>query len=123
MKVKSTPTTIEGQTSGQTVTIYGAVTGADFSSYPGVGVDNKITAVDLSHNVHLRSLSTYMNSITSIDVSKLLNLESLDCSYSDLSSLDVSKNSKLINLRAYGNQIENIDITGAVDLAYLDVKK
>ena len=122
VKVKSTPTTIEGQTSGQTVTIYGAVTGADFSSYPGVGVDNKITAVDLSHNVHLRSLSTYMNSITSIDVSKLLDLESLDCSYSDLSSLDVSKNSKLINLRAYGNQVDNIDVTGAVDLAYLDVK-
>ncbi len=82
----------------------------------------KVTAVDLSHNVHLRSLSTYMNSITSIDVSKLTDLESLDCSYSDLSSLDVSKNSKLINLRAYGNQVENIDITGAVDLAYLDVK-
>ena len=122
VKVKSTPTTIEGQTSGQTVTIYGAVTGADFSSYPGVGVDNKITAVDLSHNVHLRSLSTYMNSITSIDVSKLTGLESLDCSYSDLTSLDVSKNSKLINLRAYGNQVDNIDVTGAVDLAYLDVK-
>ena len=122
VKVKSTPTTIEGQTSGQTVTIYGAVTGADFSSYPGVGVDNKITAVDLSHNVHLRSLSTYMNSITSIDVSKLLDLESLDCSYSDLNSLNVSKNSKLINLRAYGNQVDNIDVTGAVDLAYLDVK-
>ena len=122
VKVKSTPTTIEGQTSGQTVTIYGAVTGADFSSYPGVGVDNKITAVDLSHNVHLRSLSTYMNSITSIDVSKLTDLESLDCSYSDLTSLDVSKNSKLINLRAYGNQVDNIDVTGAVDLAYLDVK-
>ena len=122
VKVKSTPTTLVGQTSGTTVTIYGAVTGADFSSYPGVGVDNKITAVDLSHNIHLRSLSTYMNSITSIDVSKLTDLESLDCSYSDLSTLDVSKNSKLINLRAYGNQVENIDITGAVDLAYLDVK-
>jgi len=122
VKVKSTPTTVVGQTSGTTVTIYGAVTGADFSSYPGVGVDNKITAVDLSHNIHLRSLSTYMNSITSIDVSKLTDLESLDCSYSDLSTLDVSKNSKLINLRAYGNQVENIDITGAVDLAYLDVK-
>lgn len=122
VKVKSTPTTIEGQTSGQTVTIYGAVAGADFSSYPGVGVDNKITAVDLSHNVHLRFLSTYMNSITSIDVSKLTDLESLDCSYSDLNSLNVSKNSKLINLRAYGNQVDNIDVTGAVDLAYLDVK-
>ena len=122
VKVKSTPTTVEGQTSGATVTIYGAVTGADFSSYPGVGVDNKITAVDLSHNIHLRSLSTYMNPITSIDVSKLSNLESLDCSYSDLSSLDVSKNSKLINLRAYGNQLDKIDVRGAVDLAYLDVK-
>lgn len=122
MKVKSTPTTVEGQTSGATVTIYGAVTGADFSSYPGVGIDNKITAVDLSHNIHLRSLSTYMNSITSIDVSKLTDLESLDCSYSDLSTLDVSKNSKLINLRVYGNQVDNIDVTGAVDLAYLDVK-
>ena len=122
VKVKSTPTTVEGQTSGATVTIYGAVTGADFSSYPGVGVDNKITAIDLSHNIHLCSLSTYMNSITSIDVSKLSNLESLDCSYSDLSSLDVSKNSKLINLRAYGNQLDKIDVRGAVDLAYLDVK-
>ena len=122
VKVKSTPTTVEGQTSGATVTIYGAVTGADFSSYPGVGVDNKITAVDLSHNIHLRSLSTYMNSITSIDVSKLTDLESLDCSYSDLSTLDVSKNSKLINLRAYGNQLDKIDVRGAVDLAYLDVK-
>ena len=56
MKVKSTPTTVEGQTSGATVTIYGAVTGADFSSYPGVGVDNKITAIDLSHNIQFTVL-------------------------------------------------------------------
>lgn len=120
--VKTTPTTITGQTFGRTVTIYGAITGADFSSYPGVGVDNKITSVDLSHNNHLRSLSTYMNSVSELDVTRLLDLETLDCAYSDLTQLNVSKNSKLVDLRAYGNQIEHIDVTGAIDLTHLDVK-
>lgn len=120
--LRATPTLVKGTTAGTTVTIYGAVTGADVSSYPGVSIDNRITSIDLSRNTNLRSLQTYMNRIGSIDVSRLSALETLDCAYSDLETLDVSNNPKLTTLRAYGNHIESLNLANATGLLHLDMK-
>ncbi|MDD7334909.1 MAG: hypothetical protein PUG75_00185, partial [Prevotella sp.] len=112
----------ENGTQGTTVTIKGAVTYADFSSYPGLATDNQITAIDISKNENLRGLITYMNEIETLDVSNQPNLEELDCSYCELEALDVSHNTKLTSLKAYGNYIDNIDVTLLPQLQELDLK-
>lgn len=121
VKVKETLTHIEGTTKGTNVKIYGAIVGADFSSYPHINADNKISAVDVSHNANIHYLSTYMNNIGTLDVSNLANLDTLDCAYSDLAKLDIAKNKKLVCLRANGNALENIDLKNAENLQYLEI--
>ena len=80
----------EDGTSGETVTISGNVTYADFSSYPFVGNENGITGIDVSNNGSLRTLKTYMNEIGTLDVSNQPDLVFLDCSYCDLEELNVA---------------------------------
>lgn len=109
-------------TTNNTVTITGPVTYADFSSYPGFGNDNKITAIDITGNSNLRGLKTYMNAIENLNVSNEKNLEILDCAYCDLSDLDVTNNTILKQLSAYGNTIENLNLKSNTELNYLDVK-
>ena len=122
LDIRTTPTLVSGTTTGTTVTIYGEVTGADFSSYPGVNVDNKITAIDLSHNAGLRSLNTYMNSIGTLNVGNQTALDTLDCSYGNLEALDIASNTRLVCLRAYGNRISTLNLNNTKELRYLDVK-
>ncbi len=121
VQVNTTPTTVNGTTAGTQVTIYGAITGADFSSYPHINADNKITAIDLSHNGGIRQLSTYMNFIEKLNVSHLIELDTLDCAYNDLAELDIRNNTKLVCLRANGNYLETIDLTNAPELQFLEV--
>lgn len=112
----------EDGTLGTTVTIKGKVTYADFSSYPGFGVDNKISAIDITKNDSLRGLKTYMNEISTLNVSNEPNLELLDCSYSELDELDITHNTKLKELYAYGNYIEELDLTQQKQLVDVDLK-
>lgn len=121
--IYSTPTTVTGVTLGRTITITGPIVHADFSSYPGIGVDNRISSLDVSHNPHLRMLSTFMNTLSSLDVTNQLDLRTLDCSYSELYSLDLSHNNKLEELEVYGNFLEKLDLLNLVNLRKLDVKK
>lgn len=109
-------------TKGNTVTITGPITHADFSSFPGFGVDNEITSIDISKAPSLRWLSAYFNSIEQISVSHLKDLEYLDVSHTDISTLDISQNKKLTQLRAYSNTLSVLDISNAPELTYLDVK-
>lgn len=122
--IGNTPTAITNEvgTSGSTVTITGPITHADFSSYPGFGTDNEITAIDVTKAPNLRSFSAYFNSIESIDVRNNKELESLDVAYTDISKLDISQNTKLKELRAYNNELSELNISTAPDLTYLDVK-
>lgn len=109
-------------TTGTKVTIAGNVTYADFSSYDGVDIDNKISAIDVSKNNKLRTLMTYMNEIGTLDVSNLPELEYLDCAYSGLAALNVTHNPKLTDLIAYGNDIEEIDLSNQSGLVNIDLK-
>lgn len=112
----------EDGTTGTTVTIKGKVTYADFSSYPAFGVDNGITAIDITKNDSLRGLKTYMNEISTLNVGNEPNLEDLDCSYSELDELDLTHNPKLKELSAYGNYIEELDLSNQKDLVNVDLK-
>lgn len=109
-------------TTGTKVIVKGNVTYADFSSYSGFGVDNMITAIDISDNGKLRTLKTYMNAISTLDVSNQPDLEFLDCAYSELESLDVTNNPKLTDLIAYGNYIEDLNLSNQKDLVNIDLK-
>lgn len=112
----------EDGTEGTTVTIKGKVTYADFSSYPGFGVDNEISAIDITKNDSLRGLKTYMNEISTLNVSNEPNLEDLDCSYSELDELDLTHNPKLKELSAYGNYLEELDLSQQKELVDVDLK-
>lgn len=112
----------EDGTSGETVTISGNVTYADFSSYPFVGNENGITGIGVSNNGSLRTLKTYMNEIGTLDVSNQPDLEFLDCSYCDLEELNVADCPKLTTLNAYGNYISSIDLSNQKDLVNIDLK-
>lgn len=109
---------------GSIITIKGDVGYAEFESFPAYGIDNKISAIDLSGNPNLYHLSTYMaENLKTLDVSNQPNLTYLDCSYNGISSLDLSHNTKLITLRAYGNaDMESINLSKNTELEYLDVK-
>lgn len=111
----------EDGTSGETVTISGNVTYADFSSYPFVGNENGITGIDVSNNGSLRTLKTYMNEIGTLDVSNQPDLEFLDCSYCDLEELNVADCPKLTTLNAYGNYISSIDLSNQKELSLIYV--
>lgn len=117
-------TTIENETgaAGNTITISGPVTHADFGSFPNYGINNNITAIDLTKANKLRTISLYFNDIKKIDVSNLSQLENLDLAYTGISVLDISHNPNLRKLRAYGNNLSALDITKTPELAYLDVK-
>lgn len=121
VKIGVKDTLVQGETKGKYVAIYGNVLRADFSSYPHINADNKITSVDLSNTDKLQFLSTYMNKIGRIDISKQKNLKTLDCAYCELSKLDISNNNNLDTLRANGNHISAIDLSNVNKLTYLEI--
>lgn len=122
--INDSKTTVTNETgaAGNTITISGPVTYADFGSFPNYGINNNITGIDLTKANKLRTLSLYFNDIKKIDVSNLSQLEDLDLAYTGISALDISHNPKLRKLRAYGNNLSALDITKAPELTYLDVK-
>lgn len=115
--------TVEGTTAGTTVTIKGAVTKADFSSYPGIGTDNKIKAIDLSKNNNLTHLGLFFNQLSSIDVSQQSKLTQLDVAYNfSLENLDVSNNPLLDTLYCSSTSIRTLNLNNNANLKYLDTK-
>lgn len=120
--INSTPHYIDGTASGTTVKITGEVTALDLNSYPGVGWDNQITGLDVSHNDRLVSIETYMNPIKTLSVANCPALELLDCSYCELTELNVTGNPKLTSLACYGNELSELNIGFCPELQTLDAK-
>ena len=120
--LKSTLTNIQGRTKGTKVVIKGLVTGAVFDSYEFFGTENNISAIDVTKNDILKSLSFYMNPVTSLDLSSNTELTELNCSYTQLENLDLTHNTKLHTLLAYHNNLTSLDVSKAVNLEILNVK-
>lgn len=89
-----------------TMTVYGNVNKLDCSSN-----GENLTALDVSHNQGLVSLSCYHNYLTSLDVSNNPKLERFNCSDNGLTSLDVSKNSKLESFNCSHNGLTSLDVS------------
>lgn len=119
----SSMTYIDGTSAGETITIYGDVTHANFESYelPNTDlIDNEITSIDLSKNDGLRELCVYGNPLTSLDVTNQKNLVYLDCAACyELTELDIAENARLAYLDCHANKIGNLDLSNCSGLVEL----
>ena len=116
-------TRLDGKATGNTLTIIGNISEADFSSYPGMGLwENNFTSLTVSDNDQLEVLNTYMNPIKTLNVKGCPNLQMLDCSFSELTELDVTQNVKLMSLVCYGNELQKLDVTKCPQLIELNAK-
>ena len=82
---------------------------------------NKLTSLDISHNIKLTLLECQENLITELDVSKNLELKNLVCGDNKLTSIDVSKNLKLEELNIKKNKLTSIDVSVNTALCTLRV--
>lgn len=116
-------TYIDGTSAGETITIYGDVTYANFESYelPNTDlIDNEITSIDLSKNDGLRELCVYGNPLTSLDVTNQKSLVYLDCAACyELTELDIAENTQLAYLDCHSNKIANLDLSNCSGLVEL----
>ncbi|SFW26397.1 Por secretion system C-terminal sorting domain-containing protein [Prevotellaceae bacterium HUN156] len=116
-------TYFDGKTEGTQVKVYGDVSFINVESYPYFGVDNRIKAIDLTHNSGIHQLNAYFNELSSIDVSNQPELWALDISMNEeLASLDVTNNPELRELSAYSTEIEELNLQNNTKLLSLDVK-
>lgn len=120
----SSMTYIDGTSAGETITIYGDVTHANFESYelPNTDlIDNEITSIDLSKNDGLRELCVYGNPLTSLDVTNQKNLVYLDCAACyELTELDIAENARLAYLDCHANKIGSLDLSNCSGLVELN---
>ena len=73
--------------------------------------DNRLTALDVSHNTALTYLDCGFNQLTALDVSHNSALTYLDCSDNQLTTLDLSNNTALTRLECCGNQLTTLDVS------------
>ena len=81
---------------------------------------NKITELDTSSNLALKSLGCYRNQLTQLNVSGNDALTSLSCGNNRLTALDVSSNPNLNLLSCRNNQLTSLDLSHNSKLMSLD---
>lgn len=81
---------------------------------------NKITELDMSSNLALKSLGCYRNQLTQLNVSGNDALTSLSCGNNRLTALDVSSNPNLNLLSCRNNQLTSLDLSHNSKLMSLD---
>ena len=80
---------------------------------------NRLTKLDLSSNIVLKTLQCYSNQLMELDVSRCAKLDFLNCSDNKLTKLDVIMNTGLRCLNFTRNQLTEIDLsknTGLIEL-------
>ncbi|TDP04007.1 T9SS type A sorting domain-containing protein [Flavobacterium sp. 245] len=80
------------------------------------GNNGKLTALDLSKNLMLKTVDVSSNQLTALDVSNNLALESLNFNSNKLTAIDVSKNTKLKTLKFETNQVTSISVSNNKEL-------
>ncbi|MWB95869.1 T9SS type A sorting domain-containing protein [Flavobacterium sp. GA093] len=83
-------------------------------------VANKLTQLNLDNNIALTNLNCGNNMLTSLNVSKNTLLTSLACHYNQITSLNVSKNILLEVLMCHYNEITSLDVSQNPELYMLD---
>jgi len=89
----------------------------DFVALTSLDVsNNRLTSLDVSHNINLEELRIGDNEISSIDLSSLSKLEIFAAENNDLTSLDVSNNANLETIFIISNTISTLDISNLSNL-------
>jgi Leucine-rich repeat (LRR) protein len=92
----------------------------DFSALTNLECSsNRLTNLDISKNLALKTLRTEYTNYKTLDVSKNLAMISLFCTGNQLTNLDVSKNLALTNLSCSSNQLKTLDVSNNLALGYL----
>ena len=76
-----------------------------------LGIDNKLTALDVTKNLKLKELSYSGSNIGSIDVSKNVLLTRLTLIGCGLSVLDVKTNTELVELNCSDNKLTSLNLS------------
>ncbi|NOX66655.1 MAG: hypothetical protein GXO85_12930, partial [Chlorobi bacterium] len=84
-----------------------------------IGVNNGITALNLTNLIQLRKLDILFNNLSSLDLSTNINLQKLHISFTRLTHIDVSKNTNLYELSLFANLLTNIDLSKNIHLKKL----
>ncbi|CAA9198462.1 hypothetical protein FLA105534_02119 [Flavobacterium bizetiae] len=84
------------------------------------GGNGKLTNLDVSKNLNLKTLDVSSNQLTSLDVSKNTALTSLNFSANKIPMIDLTNNVKLTSLTFNYNQIKDIDVTKNIALENLE---
>ncbi|KIA97787.1 hypothetical protein OA93_12460 [Flavobacterium sp. KMS] len=92
--------------------------GTGFSS--ASGGNGKLTTLNVSKNLNLKTLDVSANQLTSLDVSKNTALTSLDFSANKIPAINLTNNTKLTALTFNYNQIKGIDVTKNLALEKLE---
>ena len=91
------------------------LTGIDLSGNPELEMlicpGNELTGLDLSHNPHLLLLSCSRNRIVELDLFSNIEIYELHCKNNFLKSLDLRANTALELMTSCGNQLANIDLS------------
>ena len=74
--------------------------------------DNKLSALDVSHNTSLKILECPSNRLTALTLPHESDLWMLDCSDNELTSLDVSKNTNYLEeVKCSNNQLTSLNVS------------
>ncbi|WP_431243667.1 leucine-rich repeat domain-containing protein [Flavobacterium sp. P21] len=85
------------------------------------GGDGKLTTLDVSKNLNLKTLDCNSNQLTNLDVSKNPDLRTLNINGNKITSIDVTKNLYLYKLSTSLNPLTTIDVSKNLNLNILDV--
>jgi len=86
------------------------------------GNTGKLTSLDVSKNLKLKSLDCSSNELTSLNLSKNIVLESLNCGSNKLTSLDISQNTALKSLTCSSNKLTSLDPTNNIKLTFISLE-
>ena len=106
---------IKYKSDGTAMTVYGDITGFNCGEN-----FERISAIDVSHNTQLTTLSCHSNRLRSLDVSGCTQLRWLYCYRNRLRSLNVSGCTQLTSLDCEDNQLRSLNVSGCTQLTMLD---
>lgn len=80
---------------------------------------NSITTIDITNNTELDYLSLRRNLLTNIDVSANTKLQTLNLERNDLTSINLATNTNLYSLNVRQNELTTLDLSSLANLTFL----
>ena len=98
------------------------ITGENITFF-SCGEDLKLSTLDVSRILPLKSLSCNSNNLAVLDLSANAELTDIFCPYNQLTVFDLSKNTALARLECFSNKLTALDLSKNTELKKLDCSK